>query len=197
MKCLAKWGLTLSMLIIVGPTSAYPQNADDVSFRQWVEFRNGEISATFNQIPVEVAVLAIHEKTGFQIVVPPEASGRTLNLSFRGLSLESAMRSLISSIGFRSFALMYDRRGQPLRAIVLEAQPDRAEFSDSRENVDIEIPPLTAEESDELNQTLTLWNDLKYEARGRIEDRLRSLPPSDNREELLKQYARQILGIKN
>jgi hypothetical protein len=43
---------------------------------------------------------------------------------------------------------------------------------------------------------LKLWKDLNDDARSRIESRLRSLPPSDDREEMLKEYGRRALGIK-
>ena len=39
------------------------------------------------------------------------------------------------------------------------------------------------------------WNELKQEERGRIEDRLKSLPESEEREQLVKVYGRQILGL--
>ena len=38
---------------------------------------------------------------------------------------------------------------------------------------------------------------IQKEERDRIEERLKTLPPSDEREELVKEYGRQLLGIKN
>jgi len=197
MKCFAQVGFSLALLLFVGFGSAYPQSKVDESFREWVEYRDGEISVTFRQVSVEIAVNAIHARTGFQIVVPPEANSKTLTLYLRGVSLESAMRSFISSIGFRSFAFMYDLNGRPLRAVVLEARPDGGDATNLARNPATGSRPLTAEEKDQLSRDLKLWNDLRDEARGRIEDRLRSLPPSEEREELLREYGRQILRIKN
>ncbi|HEX9661591.1 MAG TPA: hypothetical protein VGB27_04835 [Candidatus Binatia bacterium] len=107
------------------------------------------------------------------------------------------MRSLISSIGFNSFAMTYDRAGRPIRAIILEARPAGGDAATLDRKPASESPPLTAEERDQLSRALKVWNDLNDEARGRVEDRLRSLPPSEEREELLSEYGRQILGIKN
>jgi hypothetical protein len=196
MKCFAQAG-SLALLLFVGFGSAYPQSRVDESFREWVEYRDGEISVTFRQVSVEFAVNAIHARTGFQIVVPPEANSKTLSLYLRGIPIEVAMRSLISSIGYNSFAMTYDKAGRPIRAIILEARPAVGDAATLDQKPASESPPLTAEEKDQLSRALKVWNNLKDDARGRIEDRLRSLPPSEEREELLTEYGRQILGIKN
>jgi hypothetical protein len=190
MRSFAKTGFSLILLLFVGMTSAFAQSAEDEFFRPWVDYRDGAISITFAQVPVEFAVHAIRARTGFQMVVPREAYGRTLNLRLRELPLESAMRSLIFSIGFTSFAFTYDRNGRPVRAIILEPRPYEPEKPAP------ELQPLTAAEKDDLIASLKLWNDLKDDARGRIENRLRSLPPSDDREEMFKEYGRRVLGIK-
>ena len=197
MKCFAQVGFFLALLLFVGFGSAYPQSRDDETSRDGVEFRDGEISVTFRQVSVEFAVNAIHARTGFQIVVPSEANSKTLSLYLRGIPIEVAMRSLISSIGFNSFAMTYDRAGRPIRAIILEARPVGGDAATLEQKPASESAPLTAEEKDQLSRALKVWHDLKDDARDRIEGRLRSLPPSEEREELLREYGRQILGIKN
>jgi hypothetical protein len=197
MKCFAQVGIALALVLLVGLSSAYSQNRDDETSRDRVEYRDGEISVTFRQVSVEFAVNAIHARTGFQIIVPPEANRKTLSLYLRGIPIEVAMRSLISSIGFNSFAMTYDRAGRPIRAIILEARPAGDEAATLDQKPASESAPLTAEEKDQLSRALKVWHDLKDDARGRVEDRLRSLPPSEEREELLREYGRQILGIKN
>jgi hypothetical protein len=197
MKSFAQVGFSLTLLIFFGFTSAYPQSAGDEYLRQWVEYRDGTISVIFRGVPVEFAVDEIHARTGFQIIVPPAANGRTLNLLLRGWPLEPAIRSLITSIGFRSFAFMYDRSGRPFRAVVLEVRPVDADATNLAPNPAPELRPLAAGEKEQLSGALKTWNDLKDDARERIEDRLRSLPPSEDREELVREYGRQMLGIKN
>jgi hypothetical protein len=56
-------------------------------------------------------------------------------------------------------------------------------------------PQLTAEERDKLMNDLQRWRELKEEERGRIEDRLKSLPASDDRDRLVREYGRQVLGL--
>jgi hypothetical protein len=191
MRRFVKPGSSLILSLFFAGVPAFAQSPDDELFRPWIDYRDGAVSVTFTQVPVEFALSAIQARTGFQIVVPRQAYGRRIDLRLRELPLESAMRSLIFSIGFTSYAFTYDRSGRPIRAIILEARP-----ADTQVPV-TEPPALTDAEKDELRADLKLWNDLNDDARKRIETRLRSLPPSDEREDMLKEYGRRILGIKN
>ena len=187
------------VLLDVQPT--FPQAVGDTLYRERVEYEDGKISIDFDQTPLGVALNAIQVKTGLQITVPPATESRLLNLRLSRLPLEPAVRSLISSIGFGSFALVYDEEGLPKRAFVLEARPEvrTAPTADSRVDYSAEpvVEPLRALERTQLQKELERWGELKQEERGRIEERLKTLPPSEDREQLVKEYGRQLLGIKN
>ena len=167
-------------------------------YQPWVDYSDGKISVAFDQAPVMVAVSAFRDKTGFEIVLPAAAEHQLLNLHLTGLPLEPAVRSMIQSIGFRSFALMYDETGRPNRAVVVapQSEDDFNAAATKSEKMDA-AQPLTPEERESLQKQLEHWHELKEEVRGRIEDRLKSLPPSEEREQLVKEYGRQVLGIKN
>ncbi|HEY3166843.1 MAG TPA: hypothetical protein VGK57_06410, partial [Candidatus Binatia bacterium] len=183
----------VSTLIAWSVTTAMAETSGDDFYRQWVEFRDGEISIAFDQIPVQFALHALQAKTGFQIVIPSTGEARLVNLRLHRQPLEPAVRSLISTIGFKNFALMYDGSGRPHRAIVLGAQP--ATVDESAVKSAPAVQPLTVEERDRLQKDLDRWAELKQEERGRIEDRLKNLPISEERERLVKEYGRQILGL--
>jgi hypothetical protein len=184
----------LAALLLLGSEPAIGQTTADEYYRQWVDYQDGEISVDFDQTPVVFALHAIHAKTGFQIVIPSPSQARVLNLRLRRQPLEPAIRSLISTIGYQSFALLYDDSGRPSRAVVLGAQPVSAK---AEEVVKIEPSkqPLSAQEQEKLQQELTRWRDLKQEERSRIEERLKDLPPSAGREQLVGEYGRRVLGI--
>ena len=186
-------GFLVSTLIAWSVTTAMAETSGDDFYRQWVEFRDGEISIAFDQIPVQFALHALQAKTGFQIVIPSTGEARLVNLRLHRQPLEPAVRSLISTIGFKNFALMYDGSGRPHRAIVLGAQP--ATVDESVVKSAPTVQPLTVEERDKLQKDLDRWAELKQEERGRIEDRLKNLPISEERERLVKEYGRQILGL--
>jgi hypothetical protein len=200
MRSLSRIGFALA-LAFLNVQPAFPQLIADTLYREWVEYEDGKISVDFDQTPLGVALNAIQVKTGLQITVPPATESKLLNLRLNRLPLEPAVRSLIASIGFRSFALVYDEEGLPKRAVVLEARPEvrAAPTVDSRVDYSAEpvVEPLRAQERAQLQKELERWGELKQEDRSRLEERLKTLPPSEDREQLVKEYGRQLLGIKN
>ena len=104
------------------PNRPSRKDVADTLYRERVEYEDGKISVDFDQTPLGVALNAIQIKTGLQITVPPTTESKLLNLRLSRLPLEPAVRSLIASIGFRNFALVYDEEGYPKRAVVLETR---------------------------------------------------------------------------
>ncbi|HXV84273.1 MAG TPA: hypothetical protein VEG60_30860 [Candidatus Binatia bacterium] len=198
MQSLSRIGLAIA-LVFVFYAPGFPQGAEDPFYREWIEYQDGKISVAFDQTPIEVALNIIQAKTGLQIVIPPTKESRLLNLRLSKLPLEPAVRFLVASIGFKSFALMYNEKGHLERAVVLDARPEsHGAAPDARVDAAAKpIEPLTAQERAQLQKELERWDELKQEERHRIEERLKTLPPSDEREELIKEYARQLLGIKD
>jgi len=201
MKSFPTIGFFAALLAFSGIEPAFPQVAEDTPYREWVEYRDGEISVAFDQTPVEVVLYAIRARTGFQIILPSATESKPLNLRMNRLPLEPAVRFLIASIGFKNFALMYDETGRPNRAVVLRARlDDRASLTASSNPASQAPKPepqsLSAEERDKLQKELEHWSELKPEDRDRLEGRLKSLPASEEREQLVNEYGRQILGIK-
>jgi hypothetical protein len=187
----------LALIALPAMRPARAQFLDDAVYNQWVEYHNGEISVKFDETPVDLALEAIRARTGFHIVMPAAADRKFLNLRLSKLPLEPAMRSLLSVIGYKNFALVYDQEGRPNRAVVLgAAAAERAVEPAAAGAPESAAQELTAEEKDKILKQLERWSDLNREERGRIEDRLKNLPPSDNREQLVKEYGRQLLGIK-
>jgi hypothetical protein len=198
MKILSKIVSVAAVLGCAVIEAASAQSSEEASYQQWVEYRDEQISVAFDQIPVLVALHAIRQKTGFQFNLPSSADSKLLNLRLNRSPLEPAVYSLLSTIGFRNFALIYDERGRPSRAVVLGGQLEEASPvpANSSQTPDPAAQPLKAEERDNLHKDLERWGELKQEERGRIEDRLKALPDSEEREQLVKEYGRKLLGIK-
>lgn len=184
-------GFFLASMVLLPVASISAQNDVDEFYRQWIDYRNGEVSVTFEETPLLFALHAFHARTGFQIVVPTTMERKVVSLRINRQPLEPAVRSLISTIGFGNFALMYDDNGRPRQAVVLGAQP--VPPAPSAEPV---IVPLSVQERDRLQKDLARWIELKQEERGKIEDRLKNLQPSDDREVLVREYGRQLLETK-
>jgi hypothetical protein len=193
MKKHLRVGFLVSTLIPWNSTAAAQTSSEDF-YRQWVDYRGGEISMVFDQTPVQFALHAIHAKTGFQIVIPSTIETKVVNLRLQRQPLEPAVRSLISTIGFKNFALMYDSDGRPLSAVVVGSRPLAIDSSAAIKS-EPAVEGLTVEQTNKLQKDLERWTELKQEERGRIEDRLKNLPASETRELLVAEYGRQVLGL--
>ena len=193
MKKFVKLANFLAPLAMVSVAPVFAQTEVDEYYQQWIDYRNGEISVAFERTPVQFALHAFQARTGFQIVVPSSTEARVVSLRLDRQPLEPAVRSLISTIGYRNFAVIYDETGRPHRAVVLGAQPvaDPA----PAKNTELAAAPITIEEREQIKIELDRWNDLKQEERSRIEERLKALPSSEDREILVKEYGRQLLGL--
>ncbi len=185
----------LTLLATSSMSPAHGQSDLDDFYRRWVSYENGSISLQFEQTPVAFALSALHATTGFQIVMPTPPGTKVVNLKLNQQPLEPAIRSLINSIGYQNFALMYDDQGRPSRAVVLGMRPVVAEEQKTIANAGSTIQTLSLDEQEQLQKELERWGDLNQEERGRIEDRLKQLPQSDERDQLIKLYGRQILAL--
>ena len=183
----------ISLAAFLWTPAARAQTEVNDFYRQWVDYRNGAVSLAFDQTPIRFAISALHATTGFQIIVPSVTEIKVVNLKLHQQPLEPAIRSLITSIGYKNFAMMYDENGQPNRAVVLGARPQMDEPTTVATTESLSLP-LSSDERDQLQKDLERWGDLKQEERGRIEDRLKNLPESDERDQLVKLYGRQILA---
>src|SRR5512134_3029694 len=70
----------LATLMIWGARPAQPQEPENSSYEETVGYRDGEISVTFEQTPVIVALNVIEAWTGFQIIVPAAVENQLVNL---------------------------------------------------------------------------------------------------------------------
>jgi len=183
----------ISLAVFLSTPAARAQTDVNDFYRQWVDYRNGAVSLAFDQTPIPFAISALHATTGFQIIVPSASEIKVVNLKLHQQPLEPAVRSLISSIGYKNFAMIYDEKGQANRAVVLGAQPQIDERTAVAKTESMTLP-LSSDEREKLQKDLERWGDLKQEERSRIEDRLKNLPESDESDQLIKLYGRQILA---
>ena len=185
------FGLISTLLI----SPAHSQSDAEDFYRPWVDYRNGAVSLAFVQTPIPFALSALHATTGFQIAMPPASDKKFINLKLNEQPLEPAVRTFITSIGYKNFAVIYDDRGRPHRAVVLAVRPDNTGESAVATTSEPNAQPLSTDEQDKLQKDLERWTELKQEERGRIEDRLKNLPQSDERDQLVKTYGKQILAL--
>lgn len=180
----------------LGNVFAWGQTEADDFYRHLVDYRDGEVSFEFDRTPIVFALYAIQAKTGFEIVMPSSSDARLVNFRLRRQPFEPAIRSLISTIGFENFALLYDASGRPNRAVVLHAQPVAARSLEETPKIELSKQPLSAEERDKLQKDLARWRELKQEERIKIEARLKTLSAGEERDKLISEYGRQMLELE-
>jgi len=190
-RVMSLFGLVSTLLI----SPAHSQSDTEDFYRPWVNYRNGAVSLAFERTPIPFALSALHATTGFQIVMPTASDKKLINLKISEQPLEPAVRTFITSIGYKNFAVMYDDKGHPNRAVVLAVRPDNTGEIKVVTKSEPNTQSLSPEEQDKLQKDLERWNELKQEERGRIEDRLKNLPQSDERDQLVKTYGKQILAV--
>ena len=190
-RVMSLFGLVSTLLI----SPAHSQSDTEDFYRPWVNYRNGAVSLAFERTPIPFALSALHATTGFQIVMPTASDKKLINLKISEQPLEPAVRTFITSIGYKNFAVMYDDKGHPNRAVVLAVRPDNTGEIKVVTKSEPNTQSLSPEEQDKLQKDLERWNELKQEERGRIEDRLKNLPQSDERDQLVKTYGKQILAL--
>jgi hypothetical protein len=201
MASLLPFRVSFFLLLVSNAAVGFAQDGEDVPYDQWVEYRGGEISLVFEATPLSLALNVISERTGIEFVIPTAAEKKQLSLRLDRLPLEPAVRSVISSLGFDNFALMYDENGRPNRVLVLGPEPleKSAGISDdlAARNAAASSETLSAADHDTIQEDLKRWTKLNREERVRLENRLKRLPPSEERAHLMAEYGRQILGLEH
>jgi hypothetical protein len=195
---LTPYRMSLFLLLLSNGAVAYAEEEPEIPYEERVDYDGNRISVTFDHTPLNLALNIIRERTGIEFVVPPAVENRELSLRLTRSPIEPAVRSVISSLGFENFALIYDPSGQPSRVLILNTQtPDEAAA------VDADPAPSTAagagisDERSSIEKELKRWSELNREERVRLENRLRRLPSSPEHAELLAEYGRRNLGLQS
>jgi hypothetical protein len=162
-----------------------------------VRYENGELTVSFVEVPLYLAVETIRFRTGLEIVFPGALGTTLLTFRVKQLPLEPAVRSLFSTIGVRSFAFVYDGEGRPSQAVVLASLPEERRSHERAADASGGGSELSAEEVETLLKQLERWGEIGPEERKRLEERLKTIPPSDLRDRFLKEYARQVLALRD
>ena len=89
MKLLLKLGVFLAPLALSSLAPALAQSDADEFYRQWIDYRDGQISVAFDKTPVQFALHAFEARTGFQIVVPSTTEPQVVSLRLDRQPLEA------------------------------------------------------------------------------------------------------------
>ena len=188
-----------SLVCLVLLTCCVVLPVSEADAQGWVEYQNGKLSMAFEQAPMDLVVALIREETGMLVVLPPAARGKFLSVRVNALPPEAAVQRILRALGLSNFVLLYDRAGRAERLIVLEPGSDApGMLGAALPSAEPGVPPiLMSEEQRWLLEQFGRWTQLSQEARKEVRDRLLNMPPSPERERLVKQYKRQVWGVQD
>ncbi len=189
----------LLLLVCLGAGSFNGFAGDDLfSCEQYVKYDKDNVSVAFSNLRAADAAQLMHATTGISITLPAAIQSKTINLMLDSAKVDQAVRSLLTSLQLNNSFLVYDRNGKLKSVVALEkaANPPVTESQSSEEDQKkANNPELTAKERDSLLRDIGRWAELSADDRAAIHARLKTIPPSKDREQVVKEYVRLVLGI--
>jgi len=190
-------GAVVSLVISIFPLPAYTED-DFLSYQQFVKYDNDNVSVALSNVRASEAAQLMRSATGVMITLPTSTQSKTINLELKRARMEQAIHSLLSALQLNNSFLVYDRDGRLTDVVALEKGEPQIwnESSPSDENQQkTEYKDITAPEREALVREFRLWSKLSEEDRGAIHARLKTIPPSKERDALVKEYVRLVLGL--
>lgn len=192
--------IVLIMLSSVIYMSSFPVMADDdlYPYRQYVKYDSDGVSFAFSDLRASDAAQLVRATTGVAITLPTSTQSKTINLRLKKAKVDQAVRSLLKALELNNSFLVYDRDGRLTDVVALEktvSHPVSEARSTEEDKPKNDLRKLTSEERDSLLRDFGRWTDLSAEERDAIHARLRMIPPSKERDQIVKEYLRQVLGL--
>lgn len=190
----------VSLIVCMRPSIAWTQD-DFLDYQQYVRYNNQDnISLALTNVRASDAVQLMHSATGVQITLPTPAQSKAVTLALDRARMDQAIESLLMALDLDNSFLVYDRNGHLTGVIALEKEETQsARDSQPPEEKENKQKPvyknLTAPEREALVREFRLWPKLSAKDRDSIHARLKTIPPSKERDNLIKEYVRLVLGV--
>lgn len=191
---LARVLLTASVLVYLFP-APLPAAEDNFPEEQFVKYDQDGVSVAFNNLRAADAAQWMRSTTGVAITLPTSAQTKMINLKLRGAQVDYAVHSLLTALHLNNAFSVYDPEGRLTGVIALDKSVSRP----AAENKSLEEEKKTAKdlsslERESLVKDFVRWSELPAEEQKAIQQRIKEIPPSKDREELIKDYLRFVLG---
>lgn len=186
----------VSLPLCLFPSSALTQD-DFLPYQQYVKYNNDSISLALNNVRAGDAVQLMRSTTGVMISLPTSTQSRTITLAVDRARIDQAVESLLTALELNNSFIVYDPDGRLTDVIALEkGAPQSSSHSppSGERKQKTEYQNLTAHEREALVREFRLWSKLSAEDRESIHARLKTIPASKERDDLIKEYVRLVLG---
>ena len=183
-------------LVYLFPAPASP--SDDIfPEQQFLKYDQDGVSVAFNNLRAADAAQWMRSTTGVAIRLPTSAQTKPINLRLEGARVDYAVHSLLAALQLNNAFLVYDPDGHLTGVIALEKTVSRpsTEIAPAEENKQKTSSELTTQERESLLKEFARWAEISAEEQKSIQTRLKEMPPSKERDQLIKDYLRLTLGI--
>lgn len=189
----------MMLLALLGISlSAALADDDYYPYQQFVKYDNDSVSVAFSNMRAAEAAYLIRSTIGVTITLPSSTRSKTINLRLEGAKVDQAVRSLLTALELNNSFLVYDPDGRLTGVIALETAVSQP-ISESQPSEDdknkTKHQEMTSTERDSLLRDFGRWSELTAEERDSIHARIQTIPPSEDRDQLIKEYIRQVLGV--
>jgi hypothetical protein len=186
-----------SFLVYLLPAPAL--TAEDIfPEQQFLKYDRDGVSVAFNNLRAADAAQWMRSTTGVAITLPTSAQTKPVNLRLEGARIDYAVHSLLTALQLSNSFLVYDPDGHLTGVIALEKTISRpaAETTPSEEDKKKKISKeLTEQDREALLRDFDRWSEISTEEQKSIQTRLKEMPASKERDQVVKDYLRLVLGI--
>ena len=165
--------------------------------QQFLKYDQDGVSVAFNNLRAADAAQWMRSTTGVAIRLPTSAQTKPVNLRLEGARVDYAVHSLLTALQLNNAFLVYDPDGRLTGVIALEKTVSRpsTEIAPTEENKKKTSSELTTQERESLLKEFARWSEISAEEQKSVQTRLKEIPPSKERDQLIKDYLRLTLGI--
>jgi hypothetical protein len=188
--------VTVSLLTFPSPGLT---NDDADPDQQYIRYDNENVSVALNNVRAVDAALLMRSTTGVAITLPSSTISKTINLRFESAKVDYAVRTLLTVLQLNNSFSVYDGDGHLTEVIALDkaASHTPAEIQPAEEDKKNTVPKeLTAQERESLLRDFGRWSEISAEEQKSIHSRLRNLPVSKERDQVIHEYVRLVLGVR-
>jgi hypothetical protein len=164
--------------------------------QQFLKYDQNVVSIAFNNLRAADAAQWMRSTTGVAITLPTSAQTRPVNLRLDGARVDYAVHSLLTALQLNNAFLVYNPEGHLTGVIALERAVLRpaSESAPAEENKKKASSELTPQERESFLKDFARWSEISAEEQKSIQTRLKEIPPSKERDQVIKDYVRLVLG---
>jgi hypothetical protein len=164
--------------------------------QQFVKYEKDNVSIAFTNLRASEAASLMRSTTGIAISLPASIERKTINLTLHGEKLDQAVRYLLKSLELNNSFLIYDGAGRLTRVVALEKAAIRSISQESEDDKKkTSYRELNVNEVESILRDFGRWSELTAEEQKTIHARLKTIPPSRVRDQIVQEYVRQVLEV--